>query len=599
MVGRRRPASGRTPVRLAAAASIAFLLALAGCSVPEPADWTYHRAALLRPADDLRTIADAWRESLAEGKARANVPSDAGCYLHLEGGAVQDDVVCGPTRLAGHSATLWQQAPITSFYQQGGKVSLTLGGDGSFRDVDPRSVGELRAADGSQPDLTITVGPPKGTELAPGEAVGVPARPQTADDGSTYGGCMLTGSALCTIDTAGDGGRRILQLAGREILVVFQDAGDAGYAAEPYDPAPGTRLMAITIINTRVKDPQGRDGDDEATSGGSGASAGGGADGGGSDGSRQTSTDLASLLPVGTGGALGGAEDGTLTASLAVGDEKARGLGDLPEATASAEQVFDRLSSDAPPAPDDDHPAGTTVRLVAVPEGEPAVVTVSDGTYAAAFRSDEPRSSTTVPATQQDFFPIIDPYADTLPSGLTLGVDGTLDLGGRTAHDTVPVEFRATASFLASDEDDEVLGTDDHGSPQPVAFRPEGAARADYVPRIEIRDAELMMGKRALPLEASADDETGSEASATGTADVGGLDAPDPAAPVDPVDPDDEDPEHSEVRLRAHVVLHLDLADDQGGALPSDQPKHLQWTQDLDESTGVFGAPGYASVVGW
>jgi hypothetical protein len=591
MVDRRLRAHARAPVRLAVAASLAFLLALAGCSVPEPTDWTYHHSALLRPADDLRTIGDAWRESLADGKARANVPSDAGCYLHLEGGAVQDDVVCGPTRLAGHSATLWQQAPITSFYQQGGKVALALGGDGSFRDVDPRSVGELRAADGSEPDLTVTIGPPKGTELDPREAVEVPARPQTADDGSTYGGCMLTGSALCTIDTAGDGGRRILQLAGREILVVFQDAGDAGYGAEPYDPAPDTRLMAITIINTRVKDPQGRGGADEETSGGSGAS-----DGGGSDGSRPTSGDLASLLPVGTEGALGGADGGTLTASLAVGDEKARGLGDLPEATASAEQVFDRLSSDAPPAPDDDHPAGTTVRLVAVPEGEPAVVTVSDGTHAATFRSDQPQSSTTVPATQQDFFPVIDPYADTLPSGLTLGVDGTLDLGGRTPHDTVPVEFRATASFLASDEDDEVLGTDDDGRPQPVAFRPEGAARADYVPRVEIRDAELTMGKRALPLEASANDETGIEASATGTADVGGLDAPDP---VGSTDPDDEDSENTEVRLRAHVVLHLDLADDQDGALPSDQPKHLQWTQDVDESPGSVRTPGYASVVGW
>ncbi|MFE5774261.1 hypothetical protein [Brachybacterium sp. NPDC056505] len=559
--------------RCAAAAATALLLVLTGCSVPEPSDWTFGHAALLRPADDLRTIGDAWRESLTEGTVRANIPADAACYFHLEGGAVQDDVVCGPTRRAGHSATIWQQAPITSFYQRSGKVALTLGGDGSFRDVDPRSVGELRAADGSEPDLTVSIGPPRGTELAAGESVEVPARPQTADDRSTYGGCVLTDSALCTVDTAGDSGRRVLGLAGREVLVVFQDVRDAGYAAEPYDPASGTRLMAVTIINTRSKGVAG---------------------GGGSGEGESDDATLATLMPVGTEGALGGAEDGTLTASLAVGDEKAQGLGDLPETTVTADEVFDRLSSGAPPTTDEDSPAGTTVRLVAVPEDEPVVVTVSDGDHDAAFRSDEAPSSTTVPADQQDFFPIIDPYGDTLPAGMVLGVDGTLDLGGRTRHDTMPVEFRAAVSSLAN-SDDQVLDTAD-GRPRVIAFRPEGAHRAKYVTRVEIRDAELTAGERTVPLRVAADEEDSTEARATATADLAGIHAPEPAASGSA---DDADTALWDVRLQARVVLHLDLADDQDRTLPSDQPKHLKWSQDVDETPGIFGAPGYATVDGW
>ncbi|MBK0332817.1 hypothetical protein I8D64_15550 [Brachybacterium sp. MASK1Z-5] len=559
--------------RRAAAAAAAVLLVLTGCSVPEPSDWTYHHSALLRPADDLRTIGDAWRESLTEGAVRANVPADAACYFHLEGGAIQDDVVCGPTRRAGHSATIWQQASITSFYQRSGEVALTLGGDGSFHDVDPRSVGELRAADGSEPDLTVSIGPPRGTELAAGESVEVPARLQTADDRLTYGGCMLTDSALCTVDTAGDSGRRILGLAGREVLVVFQEVQDAGYAAEPYDAAPGTHLMAVTIVNTRSE----------------GVAGGGGSGEGESDGAE-----LATLMPVGTEGALGGAEGGTLTASLAVGDEKPQGLGDLPETTVTADEVFDRLSSDAPPSADEDKPAGTTVRLVAVSDDDPVVVMVSDGAHEAAFRSDDAPTAATVPADQQDFFPIIDPYGDTLPAGMSLGVDGTLDLGGRTTHDTMPVELRAEVSALSND-DEHVLGTDDHGRPRAIAFRPEGAHRATYVPRVEIRDAELTTGDRTIRLKGAADDEA-AEARATATADLSGIDAPDPAAPVGA---DDEETALWDVWLQAHVVLHLDLADHQDGALPSDQPEHLEWSQDVDESPGIFGAPGFATVDGW
>lgn len=33
--------------------------------------------------------------------------------------------------------------------------------------------------------------------------------------------------------------------------------------------------------------------------------------------------------------------------------------------------------------------------------------------------------------------------------------------------------------------------------------------------------------------------------------------------------------------------------------MPADQPRHLTWTQDVDESPGLNSVPGCATVQGW
>jgi hypothetical protein len=580
-MGGRRSGLLRHRAALASAVGLLGAIVLAGCGIPEPDQWTYHDHGLLRPTDDLAAIGAAWRAAADDGDVRSNIPSDAACYFHLERGDVQDDVVCGPIRRADQQETHWQRAAITSFYQEGGEVSVALGGDGTFEDVDPQEAGDLRAADGSAPDLDASADAPSGTELGAGESAEVEPRLVEADDHAAYGGCLLTSSTLCTVDSSGDGGRRILQLGGREVLVVFQDLADSGYGSEPYDPAAGTHLVAVTIVNTRLEggtslgdeqaDRDGGDRDDAAQGDGGQGGSGTGAQWG------RGGADLADYLPQGTDGALSGAQDGPLTATATVGDAPAQDLGTLPETSVTAEQVLERVDAD-PPSAQGQAPEGTSVHLIAVPDGEDVVVTIGDGTYDATFDSGSAETSTTVPAKQRDLFTIAEPRSGSLPSSLSLGIEGDLEIGGRTSGGDVPITATATLSYIGSSGEATPWVAGDDGAPAPVPFTPDSGRRAKYSPSLQISDPVLEVDGTDVPLSASAED---GAAAASGTVPAGTADGA------------------RDLRVHATVELHLTLAEEQEVDLPADQPREVTLTQELEEPSPVFGSLGCAAVYGW
>lgn len=441
------PTRHASPSRIAAALAVVALV-LTGCSVEGPETWTYRGQPLLRAGEDLAAMTETWREHVTGGSRIVNLPDGAGCYFRIAAPhAVEDVVACGPLRY-GDAPVTWEEADIAGYYERDGKVALGLSGDPgtAFRAVDAGRLGELRAADGTEPAHGDTLPAPRLPELAPGEIRQLPVVGRAPDL-----------SSFEDPDPTRDDGYRVIQ-AGQSVFVVRFSTVTGGAKDVEVMPPPGQRLVVVEV------------------------------------------TDISAW----TGGSDAAPAEGSsaLSLSLIAGDAAPPQVIALPEVAGDAGTPPRTVSIDAGTGQRirGDSEIRTSRWVLAVPQGEEAHLTAADGNHLASASSRPGDATSDFP--QAESASGASGIVPVGPGSLDEGLDGNIGFSSQlTLVRTVDADDGPSQVELTLSTYDPTQGQDASPSAPPLRWYRGGVAIAGYQgSTVTLRDASFEVDGAAHPV---------------------------------------------------------------------------------------------------